>query len=179
MKRRIVIVGVMLLMMAMGLFGCFFGSPRVAVDSKQEANAMADRIIDALETEDEDALKSVFSQKALVEAEDIDEGIAYIFDLYQGSHVEIERLGNRTSEHFGDPGQTKSISAQCNITTDEGKYVLAFIYKTIDEADPSAVGVRRIVLINYDEYTNPGVKDYGGDADRPGIYHRGWDGRLP
>ena len=48
------------------------------------AEDYCEEIIDALENQDTDKLKSMFSTNVLAEAEDIDGGLAYVMDFYQG-----------------------------------------------------------------------------------------------
>ncbi len=50
---------------------------------------VAETVVEALEKDDEDKLKSVFSKSALAETTDWDLGCEYIFDLYEGTHTDI------------------------------------------------------------------------------------------
>ena len=43
-----------------------------------------EQVIEAIENHDEDALKAMFSERALEEAEHFDEGMDYLFAFFQG-----------------------------------------------------------------------------------------------
>jgi hypothetical protein len=122
MKKLLTILGVMLLMLS--LASCIPTSSMSSIKEKEQTDEMAQRIVDALDTKDEEALKAVFSEKALSEADDLDEGIAYIFDQYEGPSTEVYTTGNNVVNHFGLPGRTKVFYGDYFVTTDQEKYVL-------------------------------------------------------
>jgi hypothetical protein len=172
--KKLLIVTVMGLLM-LSLTGCFFGLINFPVNEQQATDKMANQIIKALDEKDVEALRGVFSGQALSEADDLNEGMAYIFDLYEGSSTEIKNPGNGYFDHYGNPGRTKKVSGHYRIITDKASYDL-FIYAwLINEQDLNSVGVYRIALIDCDEYQNRTDNDYGVKENRKGIYHRGWD----
>jgi len=150
MKKTICVIGVFILMM--GLSGCFFPGSRTEelnrdyVSDTEAMKKVEDTVIQALETKDEELLKSIFSEKALTKAGDMDKGIEYIFDLYKGDFVETTEENHSTDEHIEKDKSTKDIGAQCKITTTEGEYILSWVEWTIQEEDSSAVGVYNLQL---------------------------------
>jgi hypothetical protein len=171
--KLLTILGVMLLMLS--LASCIPTSSISSIKEKEQTDEMAQRIVDALDAKDEEALRAVFSEKALSEADDLDEGIAYIFDQYEGVCIEYKNPGGRISEHFGVPARTLVADPRLEITTDKGKYVLYFELWVIQEADPEALGVYRMRLFDYEDWEEYAGYTYGSDSDRAGVYHPAWD----
>jgi hypothetical protein len=158
------------------LSGCFssFGN-RIDIlnketkTEKQFIKETETQILDAIKNNDRGTLKSVFSQKALSEAKDLEIGLDYLFSLYQGEFLEITNRNHGVFDHLGTPGRTKEISAYCIFQTDKKTYILNYDFWPIQEADSSAKGVYTIRLREYFEGITG--KDYG----RAGIYHPEWD----
>jgi predicted small lipoprotein YifL len=173
MKKLLTILGVILIMLS--LAGCLSGLNAYPGDDKVKPDEMAQRIVDALDAKDKEALKAVFSEKALSEADDLDEGIAYIFDQYKGFSAEITTPGNTVVSHFGLPERTKVFYAKYFVTTDQGEYVLCFTYWAIEDTDSTMVGVNDMRLLTSEEWEHLGSSIYGKSPDPIGIYHPGWD----
>ena len=55
------------------------------------SDALFTTILDAIEKKDADAIKALFSERALKEAEDIDASIEYLFNLFDGEVASWER----------------------------------------------------------------------------------------
>jgi hypothetical protein len=172
MRKIVVLLGVIMLMVS--LVGCTSIFKDLFLDEKREADKMALEIIEALENEDEDALRNLFSAEALEESEDFDTGFEYIMEIYRGSAVNIGDDYPRVSDHFGPPGRTKMLESAYWVETDKGSYLLYFEYWVIQEQDPSELGIYKIKLDTQE--TSENADFIGGSGyDRPGIYHPGWD----
>ena len=73
---------------------------------ERETAKMAKAIVAALENKDVKALKNLFSINAKEKAKDLDAGIEYLMQFYQGKSTSlIDELGS-TSDHI-DHGQSK------------------------------------------------------------------------
>jgi len=156
MKKLVCMIGVFMIMTTLG--GCFFPASRTEklnkdyISDKEAIKNVEDTVIQALETKDEKLLKSIFSEKALTRAGDMDKGIDYIFDLYKGDFVEISEENHSTDEHMERNKNTRDIAAQCKITTTEDEYILSWRHWTVQEEDPSSVGVHSLRLIKADKH---------------------------
>jgi hypothetical protein len=171
MTRLIMLLEVM---MMMGLMGCSSLPKDLLVNERRESERIAQRIIEALEEKDEDALRSLFSTRALAEADDLDEGLKYIMSVYKGSFITYENTGADNSNYFGAPGRTRMVKIGFEVTTDEEAYYLYFRYWLINEQDLSAEGLYMIKLDMLEALESESFMG-GGHYDRPGIYHPGWD----
>ena len=172
MKRVISLISAIFIAAA-SLTGCNIVKMREDLLSSQMASAdeemkrIEDIVIRALEEKDAELLKSIFSEKALARAEDIDRGIEYIFDLYKGEFQEITYENHSEEGHIYDGKHSRSILPQCDIKTTEGTYTLAWDEWIVNEHDPSAQGVYWLVLIKSDE--RKGYRHFAG-IDYPERY---------
>ena len=143
---------------------------------EKEVESMMQQIVAALDARDKGALRDLFSEKTLSEADDMDAGLDYIMDTYQGMSQTYEANGNDIQDHYGSPGRTKHIIADGEIETTVTTYTIFFEDHMIDEADSEAVGLTFIKLIEEDLRENENERrysvSYGG---RVGIYNPGWD----
>jgi hypothetical protein len=150
----------------------------VIVIDKREADGMAVKIASALDAKDKEALRSLFSPKALAEADDLDEGLAYIFEAYRGRPQSFGTSGNEIHDHYGAPGRTKTILGYYYIDTEAMKYILYFEYQVIDKQDPKAVGLTCVKLFELDKWSRDEARRESSSYGRAGIYHPGWDSYL-
>jgi len=74
------------LVLAAGIFcACLTGCRNFILDDNRRADKTFLALLSAVESKDSEALKSIFSQRALANADDIDAGIAHLFALFQGT----------------------------------------------------------------------------------------------
>jgi len=114
------------------------------------ADEYCEEIIDALENQDTDKLKSMFSTSALAEAEDIDEGLVYVMDFYQGETTLIDG-GCSTSESVDHGEKTIELNALYSVTTDKDEYLIFFIYDDVDTENPDNVGLYMLQIMKASE----------------------------
>ena len=116
---------------------------KLIIDQTSTKNT-SDVLIQALETNDAELFKSVFSEQTLKLQPDIDEGIKYIFNIFEGDNLEIV-YENQSSESFSDL-QAKCVWSICVIKTTEKCYSLTWTEWVQQETDPSAQGVYSLIL---------------------------------
>ncbi len=115
-----------------------------------------------LNTRDRELLKSVFSEDALAKDTAIDEGIDYLFGLYEGDFIEVTERNHSSADHWGEPGRTKEISAWCNVETSKATYELHFDLWAIQEQEPEKQGVYSVQLFEYVEGEYPAYYPMAG-----------------
>jgi len=170
MKKALLIIEVILLMFT--LSACS-GHYKILFNERAEADKIAQQVVTAIENKDEQALLELFSEQALSEADDLDEGITYTFDLYQGECLEIEDGFLITNIHYEYNNNMRQVQAQYKITTTKGVYWLYFDYTLIDEANPEAEGIYTIWF--YDDKGKEEMNNNEGLSYRAGIYCPIWD----
>ena len=110
------------------------------------ADEYCEEIIDALENQDTDELKSMFSTNVLAEAEDIDGGLAYVMDFYQGETQSVD-LYVATSESVDHGEKTIQLMCSVDVTTEEEKYLVFFIYNDVDTENPDNIGLYMLQIM--------------------------------
>ena len=119
-------------------------------DDEAIADDYCEEIIDALENQDTDELKSMFSTSALAEAEDIDEGLAYVMDFYQGETQSVD-LAVATSESVDHGEKTIRLNCVYWVTTDKDEYFIFFVYDDVDTENPDNVGLYMLQIMKASE----------------------------
>ena len=74
-------------------------------DDSSVANDKFSELIDAIQTQDINTMKSLFSKNALKEAENLDESIRHLFDYFQGELVSYNNWGGpgvKAEMEYGD-----------------------------------------------------------------------------
>ena len=114
------------------------------------ADEYCEEIIDALENQDTDELKSMFSTSALAEAENIDEGLVYVMDFFQGETTLIDG-GCSTSESVDHGEKTIELDCVYWVTTDKDEYFIFFVYDDVDTENPDNVGLYMLQIMKASE----------------------------
>ena len=139
---------------------------KLIIDQTSTKNT-SDVLIQALETNDAELFKSVFLVHFLKLQPDIDEGIKYIFNIFEGDNLEIV-YENQSSESFSDL-QAKCVWSICVIKTTEKCYSLTWTEWVQQETDPSAQGVYSLIFEECEE----DQRGAGGGDLLAGIYYPG------
>jgi len=111
-----------------------------------------ERMIAALDNNDRDALKEMFSERALAEAQDIEEDIDLIMESYQGVMAEQLRTGSTRNGAIGN--DILDMSGAYIVTTTQNVYRLGFTYFFINDRNPANVGLSSIRLITEEEFSD-------------------------
>ena len=139
---------------------------KLIIDQTSTKNT-SDVLIQALETNDAELFKSVFSEQALKLQTDIDEGTEYIFNTYEGDYQEMI-YSNQSYESFSDL-QAKCVWSVCVIKTTEKCYSITWTEWVQQETDPSAQGVYSLIFEECEE----DQRGAGGGDLLAGIYYPG------
>jgi hypothetical protein len=111
---------------------------------RTEHDIEADRlkaVLTAIEQKDGDALKSEFSKKALSEAEDIDGGIEYLFELVQGDIVSWEEESLLSSDSLRYGKVKKNYKVWFVLSTTKDTYIFFFSDYYKDTINPDNQGM--------------------------------------
>lgn len=151
MKLRNSLIGLFIL--CIFLTGCNFFSDSRDNDIRyhKKEHFVRDEIIQALDNQDAAALKSLFSNEALNEIEDIDERIEEYLAFYKGICIEYDSISGSESGM-----SAVSFDHWYEITTDEGQYEIYFDYIARDEEFEAEnkdivsdkIGLQAIVILN-------------------------------
>jgi len=173
--RRIKVFAVFIALLLV-LTSCSFlpdstGDSKVTPRSGDEgdiANAKFEEVLMAIENKDGTMLKSLFSEKALAEAEDIDVGADYLFDLVQGDIVSWEREAVTAGKSVRSGKVKRDIESWFVLTTTEGTYLFFILYYDEDTIDPSNQGVYALRGIRQEDEATQYAP--WNEMEIPGIY---------
>lgn len=159
----IVIVGVTSIVWVFGLKGTLDFSDRQQIIAGKSIKA----IVEALNTKDADLLKSVFSEQALEDAYNMDEGIEYIFSLYEGECEKVEQMPWASgTDSFGKA----SVMLGFDLMFDGKKFELYYSQTTKNMGNKKAIGIKYMSFLpaDFDDESISNIK-------LPGIYNPVWD----
>lgn len=135
--------------------------------SKQET-PIYNTIITAIESNDFEMFKSVYSDYALENAADIEEGFEYICGLYSGKFEEITHSNNGGGTEYLNHSRGTVYNRSFGIRTDEKYYILRYSQWNFPENE-SMSGVYCVQLV---ESTKEETIHVGGTPFRfPGVYY--------
>ena len=120
--------------LAMGRF------PPGSSDEKM-ADARMEQIISAIKNEDKVSLKSLFSKKVLVEANELDEEIDRFFNFFDGYIVSWSRDGLAADESIRYGKKFILIRFPIVVNTEKDDYSIFVMDYCIDTIDPDNEGV--------------------------------------
>jgi len=123
-----------------------------AVDDDAIANARLEEVIDALENQDKDALKALFSEQALNESSDFDINMNQLFEFFQGKVDSWEKSSGpsvSTSNNHGH--KTKVIDSYYFVNTDKQKYFFLLTDHSVDTDNPDNVGLYLLLVVKAED----------------------------
>ena len=125
-------------------------------------------IINALDNKDSEALKAMFSEKAKEEAIDLDEGIEYIINFYQGKMISTDGAMN-SEENFNSGKKKLTMRGHYTVKTDIDTYIIFYVEKR-NTADTDEEGLYMLQVIKeskeYEQFSGKGDLTYGA-----GVFH--------
>lgn len=124
-------------------------------------------VIEALENKDAEAIKNLFSEKALSLTEDIDEGIDYMLSIYEGDFVEITQRNQSFTSHSGEK-MSCEVHPVCVFKTTKNYYKLTWDEWTVQEKEPERLGVYSMRL---EVWPDAGLNQGGGCSNILGILY--------
>ncbi len=176
MKMRIIKLGLLSIAILLFLCSCSPGGSRTKLlnmdTSEEKADDRLKQTIEIINTSNKDSLKTIFSEQALDEAEDLDKRMDYLFDFVQEDINSWETIVHgATTESVNHGSQVKYSSSWYFVNTDTQKYLIFFLECTADTDHPENVGVYMLQVIKAEDKATQ--FDGGGpDTTRcAGIYY--------
>lgn len=127
------------------MFGKLFRS------DKEIANESFEKILNAIQNQDNSALKNLFSKKSVAASYDFDGSMTALFNFFKGQMLSYNDWGGpNTSDGMNDDGtgrNWKSIQSTFDVETKEGNYRFAIKTFIKDTADSDNVGIHSLYII--------------------------------
>ncbi len=141
------------------------------------ANEKISKIVEYINSEDEESLQSMFSKRALEEAEDFTEKAEQLFEFIDGDVISWEQPVNGAPgvSTFYNHGKTvKEVDSFYNIETETESYFFLLNDFPVDEENSNNEGINMLLVVreeNHDDIYEEGIlyKD-GKGINPPGIY---------
>ena len=112
-----------------------------------------EKLINAICSKDRSALKSLLSQKALNEADNLDDKITMSFDLLQGEIVSCASGNDLGMSGYYEDGKGKKVlQSTFNVETTDGKYHIAILQTIRNDWNPDEVGIYAIWIVETPEF---------------------------
>ena len=139
----------------------------ILVSEDKRADARMEQIVSAIKDKDNEALKSLFSKKALDEADDFVGGADSLFSFIQGDIVSWDRDGFASDESMSGGKRSWMIRFGFTVKTDKDVYQFFIIDYNVDTINTDNQGVYMLELI--DNYGKRKLESWQ-DRMRAGIY---------
>jgi len=131
------------------------GGDRMEMLNKDADDKKADerlkQIIDAINSEDKESLKSMFSKQALDEVEDLDQNMDYLFDIFYGQVKSMESDGILVSESNDYGNDIKEVKSFYSVETDKQKYLFFILECTVNTEQPDSIGIYSLRVIKAED----------------------------
>ena len=137
-------------------------------EEDRKSDEMMQSIVDALDAEDADALKALFSPYAQEEISDLDEKIEELIEYYPGSEGGFE--GDCILKRSSDYGViTLMLNGDYEVTYGDGQqYEVDFVTYPQNDEEPEKIGLYLIEVMTED--AKPEGFKWRNETDDPGIY---------
>ncbi len=164
------------ILLLMGVIMMFFlgGCGRLAMLADHERNNEMEMaiVVEALDQRNFAKIKSRFSQTALEEANDFDQGFAYIDEIFEGEIIRTKILSGGGRGSFGEGQSFQMDNIYREIETEEETYVLFINYWQENTAKPEMEGIYSLGLVRASEEID--FKNYNSRRPyEPGIFYPG------
>ena len=174
---------VICVILAFFLFVCGCGDnyvPRWLIQSDESiVDMQMVSLLDAIESQDRDALLTLFAPSALDNAENIQRSIELLYSYYQGNHVSYNNWGaTGSSKDSNDDHIVKKLYGTYDVVTDKDTYRFAFLYVAADSANSENVGFQSVYVIRMEDDVSTQYAYRGDQTYAPGI-HIGIQNKLP
>ena len=165
---RILILGVGVCIISIGVIGCNFSSrANYLAESNRSDNEQSEKtrqsIIDALEAQEAESLKALFSKYALENAEGLDE----LMDFYPGCNGGFDGMYD-THETTNYGVQTKVLNGTYIVTNDNQEYDLIFTVQLRNDEETEKIGLHLIEVMT--EEAMPEVFKCKNQKSAQGVY---------
>lgn len=164
--------GVMSVIIAGGVSGCSLGDRGEYLaesnrTEKEQAGELMQSVIEALEAENAEALKNLFSVYARENSYNLDEKIQELIDFYPGSNGGYE--GNVSTHRTADYGDIiYVITPKYTVTNDDESYEVRLTAYIENDVEAERVGLYSIQVMT--EEAKPDGFKWRDEEDAPGVY---------
>ena len=151
------------------LSSCMKGDSMMFIRDKDTglAESRMKQLVNAIKQQDEEAIKELFSEKAIEEAGDIDSNVADLLSFVRGEVVSWTQDGSPVVfEDFEYGSVTKELLTWYDLKTSEESYRVLLDDYPIDTVDSKNVGLYSIMILRAEDEDK--LESWGGS--NAGVY---------
>lgn len=155
--KKLIISSILILSMLF-LSSCFIGGSRTDMLNQQDNDKVAEarlaQVIEAIKNKDKDAMKLLFSVKALSETEDFNGNMDELFNIFLENVDSWEILdGGPVVFQSNDHGHiTKEIDSSFYVISNKQKYYISLDDFPIDTDHPENVGIYLLLVAKAEDH---------------------------
>lgn len=155
----------------------FFGNLKghimynISQDNRDKSEEKFKQLITAIESEDPDAVQSLFSDKVVNDVKGFNDSIKELIVFYNGKLVSYDdEFPVHSSKEKNDGISIVYTEGSFDVETTEDKYRIAFRMYMEDDTDPDNIGISSLYIIRTEDSPLKSYS-YWGDGDfSPGIH---------
>ena len=144
----------------------YIGTSKNKFKTKEYEDYRFEKVIEALEKKDKEALKAVFSKKALLDADDFERRIDYLFDFFGGTVESWEKTGHGGGSSSGG-GKIEYWDLFYEVITKKDVYSFYMLIYPVDERNSDNVGLYALRIVKKEDEDTQMFKK---DISKAGIY---------
>lgn len=170
MRKKLICIFLFVLLLCSGCGANLTSINDTAKSDDDIADECIEKIVEAINSNDKEAITEMFSVAALSEIDMtiFEQGIDDLFSLWQGEMLEYDgELSTATNKHSGKI--MHSINGFYDIETTEAMHHLLFLSVIRDDENPDNVGLSMIVFVTDELYQSDDFYWEYGNRE-PGIY---------
>ena len=170
-KAITIIVTLSLLLMLCACFGKGEGMFRRKFDQDQEyANKQLNILLDAIENEDKNLVKSLFSKNTISNVQNFETSIEDLFEYFKGTApVWNDQCPQVVDGGYEGESERIIITSSYDIKTSEDSYRISFRACRVDTANPDNIGIWSLYIILLKDDTNSQYTYWGDGKNTIGI----------
>ncbi|MBR3057522.1 MAG: DUF5104 domain-containing protein [Clostridiales bacterium] len=182
-RIRRILAGILVMAVILGMTGCSGFLDRTGLLSNQAkieaeaCEAFEKDFFQALEKEDPKLVKKLFSPRALQRAEDLDEGIEYLFGLCGGEKAVFKKDNKSAYQNIEKKKNTWEMHAYCFFTCGDREFKVNWTQYLEYDEDERMIGVYTLNLCPSDDtyathsiYSAAGIHHPGRYAENEAIW---------
>lgn len=168
MKKIFVMLSIFVLL----LTSCSLGGPQMNCTTKtdrQIANNTLEQLLDAIQKQDKDIIKYLFSRKVNEEVGELDNDIIDLLNFFQGEIISFDDWAGIGTDSLKEHGKIRTeLQSSYSVKTSSREYYIAIKECTVDTFNLNNVGIMSIYIIYAEEWNEAFA--YRGDGKwAPGI----------
>jgi hypothetical protein len=163
-KRIVVFITISVMFFASA---CLGREPTMFSNDDTKAETRMEQIIEAVGNRDKDALRAMFSEQALKDAEDLDERMDWLFDFVDGDIVFWKQNIGSVNASNSHGIKTKESRYWFFVNTDAEEYTFQLVEYTVDTEHPENVGLYMLQVYKPKDVSK---EEIGRDEWCAGIY---------